>query len=104
MGRAEGVVGQMVPERAKGLSASFPAILDRCDLKLNLLRSEFVAKHYCELKKPYVIIDLLIGLFRGAVFAAGCPKARKQPISVNGTFPLLNGPFADLDGPFPQMP
>ena len=50
-------------------------------------------------------IDLLMGLFRGAVFDHG-PwwGARKLPISVNGAFPLLNGPFSLLNGPFPRMP
>ena len=43
-----------------------------------------------------------MGLFRGAVFHHR--GLRKQPISVNGAFPLLNGPFADLNGPFPRMP
>ena len=39
------------------------------------------------------VIDLLMSLFRGAVF---------QPISVNGPFPDLNGPFSELNGPFPK--
>ena len=45
-------------------------------------------------------IDLLMGLFRGAVFQHG----RKQPIDLNGPLSLLNGPFSDLNGPFPRMP
>ena len=44
-----------------------------------------------------------MGLLRGAVFSTmvGCPK---NPISLNGAFPLLHGPFCDLDGPFPCGP
>ena len=49
------------------------------------------------------LIDILMGLFRGAVFDHGW-GARKLPISVNGAFPLLNGPFSDLNEPFPRVP
>ena len=43
-------------------------------------------------------VDLLMGLFRGAVFRHG----GGLPISVDGPFPLLNGPFSDLNGPIPE--
>ena len=49
------------------------------------------------------IIDLLMGLFRGAVFQPW-RGARKLPISVHGAFPLLDGPFSYLGGPFPRIP
>ena len=39
-----------------------------------------------------------MGLFRGAVFHHGGVPG-KQPISVNGAFPLLDGPFSNLNGP-----
>ena len=56
------------------------------------------------------IIDLLMGLFRGAVFHHG-RDARKQPIkqpaemptstmALMGRFPLVNVPFSDLNGAF----
>ena len=49
------------------------------------------------------VIDLLVGLLRGAVFHhGGVPE--KLPISVTGAFPLLNGLFSNLNGPFPRMP
>ena len=56
-------------------------------------------------------IDLLMGLFRGAVFRHG-GGALKQPIKeptetpanqhlgLNGPFSLVNGPFSDLNGAF----
>ena len=47
------------------------------------------------------IIDLLIGLLRGAVFHhGGVPKNCPLALMVS----LLNGPFSDLNGPFPRMP
>ena len=59
-------------------------------------------------------IDLLMGLFRGAVFHHGGGD-RKQPIKqptensdqhhgLNGPFPLVNGPFSDLNGAFHRFP
>ena len=56
------------------------------------------------------LIDLLMGLFRGAVFHHG-GGALKQPINeptetptstlaLTGRFPLVNGPFSDLNGAF----
>ena len=62
------------------------------------------------LLQPSRIIDLLVGLFRGAVFHHG-RDARKQPIeqpaemptstmALMGPFPLVNGPFSDLNGAF----
>ena len=45
------------------------------------------------------LTDLLTGRFGGAVFPL-CRSARKQPVSLNGAFPLLIGPFSDLNGPF----
>ena len=47
------------------------------------------------------LIDLFMGLFRGAVFQHG-PVPKKQSINLNGPFPLLNGLFSDLNGPFPE--
>ena len=60
-----------------------------------------------------LLIDLLMGLFRGAVFRHG-GGARKQPIkqptemptstmALMGRSPLLNGPFSDLNGAFPRF-
>ena len=55
-----------------------------------------------------IFIDLLMGLFRGAVFRHG-GGALKQPIkqptdtptsTFNGPFSLVNGPFSDLNGAF----
>ena len=60
--------------------------------------------------KPH-IIDLLMGLFKGAVFRHG-EGALKQPIKqptetptstlalMGGPFSLVNGPFSDLNGAF----
>ena len=76
---------------------------DFCDLRLR-----------CPSRTPEIaaiFIDLLMGLFRGAVFRHG-GGALKQPIKqatenadqhhgLNGPFPLLNGPFSDLNGAFP---
>ena len=41
------------------------------------------------------VMDLLMGLFRGAV-------ARKQPVGLDGAFHLFNGPFSSLSGPSPE--
>ena len=50
-----------------------------------------------------VFVDVLMGLFRGAVFQhGGVPE--KSPLTSMGRFPSLtikNGPFSDLDRPFP---
>ena len=49
-----------------------------------------------------VFIDLLMGVFRGAVFHhGGVPE--NSPLAL-GAFPVLNGPFSDLNGPFPRLP
>ena len=65
------------------------------------------------LKKSLTIIDLLMGLFRGAVFCDG-GGARKQPIkqptemptsivALMGRFPSLMGRFLTLMGRFPDF-
>ena len=49
------------------------------------------------------VIDLLMDLFRGAVFEhGGIPE--NSPLTLMGRFPSFNGPFSDLNGPFPRMP
>ena len=51
----------------------------------------------------WYLIDLLMGLFRGAVVHhGGMPE--NSPLALIGAFPLLNGPFSDLNGPFPRVP
>ena len=60
-----------------------------------------------------MIIDLLMGLFRGAVLGhdGGARKQRiKQPtemptstMALMGRFPSLMGPFSDLNGAFPKF-
>ena len=66
----------------------------------------FFPRNDCEQKigTSFVyLIDLFMGLFRGAVFDhGGVPK--KRPISLNGAFCPLNGPFSDLNGPLPRVP
>ena len=52
----------------------------------------------------YTFIDLLMGLFRGAVFRHGGVPEHSPSTLINGPFFLLNGPFSDLNGPFPRMP
>ena len=60
--------------------------------------------------RVFNIIDLLMGLFRGAVFRYG-GGVLKQPtkgadwnadqhLGLNGPFSLVNGPFSDLNGAF----
>ena len=67
----------------------------------------FIFSHYrpeiVAFSGTLLIIDLLMGLFSGAVFQHG-GVPRKQPINLDGPFPVLNGPFSDLDGPFSRMP
>ena len=46
------------------------------------------------------LIDLLMGLFRGAVFHHG--GVPENCLSVNGAFPLLNGAFSLVNGPSPE--
>ena len=47
------------------------------------------------------VIDLLMGLFGGAVVRhGGVPET--PPINLNGPFSLLSGPFSDLIGPFAE--
>ena len=49
------------------------------------------------------IIDLLMGLFRGAVFHhGGVPE--NCPLVLMGRFRSLMGRFPTLMGPFPRMP
>ena len=50
---------------------------------------------------PSKIIDLLMGLFRGAVFRhSGVPE--NSPLSLMGRFPSLMGRFPTLMGRFPE--
>ena len=48
-----------------------------------------------------IFIDLLVGLFRGAVLNHD-RDTRKQPISLNRPFSLHHGPFPSLMGRFPS--
>ena len=53
-----------------------------------------------------IFIDLLMPLFRGAVFDhGGVPENSPLAISVNGPFRILDLPFSDFNGPSPpRMP
>ena len=61
----------------------------------------FRHEEVCEGKNTlsFVLIDLLMDLFGGAVSPWGV--AGKQPICLNRAFSLLNGPFSDLNGRLP---
>ena len=50
-----------------------------------------------------LLIDLLMGLFRGAVFHPGGVPENYQ-LALMARFPILNGPFSGLNGPPPRMP
>ena len=54
----------------------------------------------CEVEKAPIVIDLLMGLFRGAVFhRGGVPE--NSPLTLMGRFPFLMGRFLTLMGRFP---
>ena len=66
-----------------------------------------------QLDESFIVIDLLMGFFRGAVFRHG-GGARKQPIKQStemptstmvliGRFPSLMGRFLTLMGRFPDV-
>ena len=53
-------------------------------------------------RRTVIIIDLLMGLLKGAIFPPW-QGARKKPISLDGAFSSLNGPFSDLNGLFARV-
>ena len=54
-------------------------------------------------KMGVYFIDLLMGLFKGAVFDHG-RLPENSPLALMGRFPSLMGLFSDLNGQFPRMP